>query len=308
MKILFTGASSFTGMHIVEALVAEGHYVVPVFTRDVGFQELGYNGVSFKRVERLMKLCPDKFVNIKFGDHFFVRRLNEGFDAICHHASHGTAHGHGGIDFDVTTALQRNTDNVRNVMDVARQHGVKQFIYTGTYYEKNGEFDNPITPYGLSKTLSSEVLKFWAEQNKILFRKFIIPNPFGPFENVRFTTQAVKAWAAGESIKVKTPQYVRDNIHVKLLAQAYVQFMRNMRTIVAPSGYRMSQAAFTHMFASEIGKRLNIATPFEISTQTEFTEPITRVNHHDALSYCDFDEKKAWDELAEYYREHVIPS
>ena len=54
MKILFTGASSFTGMHFIEALLLEGHEVLAVFSRPME----AYTGISQVRMKRIQKKHP----------------------------------------------------------------------------------------------------------------------------------------------------------------------------------------------------------------------------------------------------------
>ena len=82
----------------------------------------------------------------------------------------------------------------------------------------------------------------------------------------------------------KTPLYVRDNIHVSLLAKAYVKFVNefvngnNECVKLNPSGYIESQGAFTKRFSSELSKRLNIRCEFELKEQTSFSEPLIRIN------------------------------
>ena len=77
----------------------------------------------------------------------------------------------------------------------------------------------------------------------------MIPNPFGPYEEPRFTAYLMKSWLAGGSPSCSSPAYVRDNIHVSLLARAYARFAGRVpaegfaRT--NPSGYAESQGAFT---------------------------------------------------------------
>ena len=104
---------------------------------------------------------------------------------------------------------------------------------------------------------------------------------------------------------VNAPDYVRDNIHVSLLAKAYLHFAESWVSGISrinPSGYVESQGAFTQRFAREMGKRLNLKCDFVLKTQTEFSEPLVRINTDvpDAQA-LGWDEATAWDELAEYY-------
>ena len=122
----------------------------------------------------------------------------------------------------------------------------------------------------------------------------------------RFTHYLVKNWFAGMVPSVNTPLYVRDNIHVSLLAKVYVQFVQSLRAGVSrirPSGYIESQGAFTHRFADAMRDRLGLKCEFALKQQIDFSEPQIRINvdapDANALRW---NEHSAWDELAEYYK------
>ena len=104
----------------------------------------------------------------------------------------------------------------------------------------------------------------------------MIPNPFGPYEEPRFTAYLIRCWRSGETPSVRTPDYVRDNIHVTLLAAAYRRFVEGLPakpaiTKYGPSGYVESQGAFAQRFAREMQPRLGFPCPVEIAVQTEFS-------------------------------------
>jgi hypothetical protein len=135
----------------------------------------------------------------------------------------------------------------------------------------------------------------------------VIPNPFGPYEDPRFTGYLIKTWFGGKVAAVNTPAYVRDNIHVSLLAKAYAGFAADLPdrpglSKLNPSGYPESQGAFALRFAREMQQRLNLPCEIGLKRQTDFQEPRVRINTDlidgDAL---DWDETQAWDELGEYY-------
>jgi UDP-glucose 4-epimerase len=137
--------------------------------------------------------------------------------------------------------------------------------------------------------------------------KFIIPNPFGPFEDVRFTAYLMRTWSAGEVATIRTPSYIRDNIHVSLLARAYVQFAEGLPvtggfTRINPSGYVESQGAFSERMAREMRSRTGWACQLEHACQTEFEEPRERFNTEPVDGRAlGWDESAAWDALAEWY-------
>ena len=88
----------------------------------------------------------------------------------------------------------------------------------------------------------------------------------------------MKAWLAGETASVQTPRYVRDNIHVTLLAKAYAAFVGDSPapdTVrrLNPSGHAESQGAFTRCLLDEAAPRISLPCRLEFGTQTEFPVP-----------------------------------
>jgi hypothetical protein len=136
--------------------------------------------------------------------------------------------------------------------------------------------------------------------------KFVIPNPFGPYEEPRFTDHLMRCWRDGKPALIMTPRYVRDNIHVSLLTDIYCAFVlalpQERYHKINPSGYVETQAAFAARFAREIRLRLKIEPAVEEARQTDFAEPPIRINtdvvHHIER---DWDEHATWDALATYY-------
>ena len=82
------------------------------------------------------------------------------------------------------------------------------------------------SPYGLSKCLDCPGVPLLLRLAGLSLGKFVIPNPFGPYEEPRYTAYLMKNWLAGETPSCSSPAYVRDNIHVSLLAKAYARFAR----------------------------------------------------------------------------------
>jgi nucleoside-diphosphate-sugar epimerase len=75
--------------------------------------------------------------------------------------------------------------------------GCNRVIVTGSVFEPNegGEGDTrAVSPYGLSKGLTFHVFKYFAETLGMQLGKFVIPNPFGPYEEPRFTAYLIRSW------------------------------------------------------------------------------------------------------------------
>jgi nucleoside-diphosphate-sugar epimerase len=306
VKILFTGASSFTGFWFVKALAAAGYEIVCPITRELA----AYADTRARRVEQLKSLCA-LVPNAPFGSDNFLRLLNEGgFDQFCHHAADVT--NYKSSDFDTSAAVKANTLNLPAVLDAMRERGLKSIVLTGTYFEAGeGVGEVPLrtfSPYSLSKTLTFETFQSECQTRGISLGKFVVPNPFGPFEEPRFTAHLMRNWREGKIAEVKTPDYVRDNIHVDLLAAAYVKFSAQAAAAqkpllkTNPSGYAQKQGEFAERVAREVKARLGWACELKLAKQEDFSEPLHRTNTEPAAKLVpEWDESKAWDGFADYY-------
>ncbi|HWY29328.1 MAG TPA: NAD(P)-dependent oxidoreductase [Candidatus Acidoferrum sp.] len=307
MKILFTGASSFTGYWFVKTLAAAGHEIVCPLR---GTPEQ-YNGVRKLRVEKLQTLC--RLVPLApFGSSSFFDLVRGGgqWDVLCHHATESA--NYKSAEFDVTAALQSNTLNLRAGLSALKNAGLRGAILTGSVFENDeGKGDEPLrafSGYGLSKGLTWQAFRFFCHEAQIALGKLVIPNPFGPLEEPRFTAYLLKNWREGKTAGVKTPDYLRDNIHVDLLAAAYGDFLNRVAALnsgvikINPSGYVETQEEFAQRVAREVQKRLGWECKLELSKQEDFGEPLRRVNTDPVASHFpNWNESRAWDDFAEFY-------
>jgi UDP-glucose 4-epimerase len=306
MKILFTGGSSFTGSRFITELAAAGHEVTAIFRR--GTDEYDEEPRRL-RVAMAAKVCRP-VCGCSFGDARFLALIAEGgWDLLCHHAANVT--NYKSPDFDTISALGNNVHNLPGVLEALKTAGCHRLLLSGSVFEGGegaGSQDLPdFSPYGLSKALTAQVFRYYCARAGVGLGKFVIPNPFGPYEEPRFTTYLIKNWLAGATPNCSSPAYVRDNIHVSLLAKAYAQFAMEVPTDgfarTNPSGYAESQGAFTLRLAHEMRPRLELPCLVELKKQADFPEPRVRINTDpadaDALGW---DESAAWDEMADYYR------
>jgi len=308
MKVLFTGGSSFTGLWFIRELATAGHEVVATFRQRPAEYSDAARGC---RVALALESCRGVF-GPRFGDPQFLDLVRgEPWDLLCHHAADVT--NYRSADFDLVAALGQNTRGVSQVLESLRGRGCSRLVLTGSVFENDegaGSEGLPaFSPYGLSKGLTYQVFRYHALAAGFSLGKFVIPNPFGPHEEPRFTAYLMKTWFARQTASVNTPRYVRDNIHVSLLAKAYARFAEELPAdagirAVRPSGYPESQGAFTLRLASAMRARLGLACEVELLAQREFPEPRVRINTDppDAQA-LGWDEEAAWDAYAAYSRE-----
>lgn len=308
MKILFTGASSFSGMWFVKQLAVAGHEVTAIF-RQNSLAE--YTGIRRQRIDRLLNFCSPIF-GVSFGDKHFLSVIGSGnkWDLLCHHAADVT--NYKSPDFNVVSALANNTNNIKAVLQELKNCGCHRVLLTGSVFEQSegagSDGLRAVSPYGLSKGFSADTFAFYTNILEMKLGKFVIPNPFGPYEDGRFTTYLIQNWFNGNVPSINTPQYIRDNIPISLLAKAYVQFAMQLSPDPGyekfnPSCYVESQGSFTKRFSMEMQSRLNIPCPFELKNQQDFNEPMKRFNT-DMLDWrtLNWNENEFWKELATYYQ------
>jgi UDP-glucose 4-epimerase len=307
MKIFFTGASSFTGFWFVKTLAAAGHEIVCPVTGDLEH----YADVRRQRVEQLKPLCH--FIpQAPFGSENFLKTIRENrFDLLCHHAAE--VRNYKSPDFDASRALHHNTLDLRTVLATMKQRGLKAVILTGTVFEPDeGSGEEPLrafSPYGLSKGMTFQFFRYCCYEAGVPLGKFVIPNPFGPFEDVRFTAYLMRNWREGKPAGVKTPDYLRDNIHVDLLAAVYGQFVSRTATIknglikTNPGGYVEKQGQFAQRVAREVKARTGWACELELAKQEDFSEPLNRANMETAVKLvAEWNEGAAWDNFVAFYK------
>ncbi len=307
MKILFTGGSSFTGFWFIRELTTAGHEVTAIFRRR---PEEYPDELRRQRALLTTKSCRSVH-GCAFGDEKFLELIREGsWDILCHHGADVT--NYKSPDFDTVTALKNNTHNLPAVLETLKLAGGLRIVLTGSVFEggegAGSEGLPDFSPYGLSKNLTAQVFRFYCDRMGLCLGKFVIPNPFGPYEEPRFTGYLMKNWLAGSKPSCSSPTYVRDNIHVSLLAKSYVQFAQQLPvtgfTRTNPSGYAESQGAFTLRLAREMEQRLGIPCLVDLKKQVEFAEPRVRINTDPPdINALAWDESTAWDEFAQYYRQ-----
>jgi len=303
LKILLTGATSLTGLWFVRELKSQGHEIICLLTR-----ESAASYANLKSKDRFALLQHEIRIEYAspFGSEKFIHLLHsEKPDLLCLHGSH--IPDYKSQTFNIAESLAQNLYNIHNVVRTMQEYRLP-VILTGTLFEPLADEPDAASPYGLAKGLVTQTWRYYASKAEIPLRHFVIPNPFGVYEDKKFNHYLIDSWINGRKAQIKTPDYVRDNIPVTLLAKAYAaactQTLTQAKpfTTSRPSGYVSTQADFTVRMAEWVRNLTGLACEFEFLVQSDFSEPIDRHNHENAFKqFRAFDEKEFWQTYIESY-------
>lgn len=175
MRTLVTGGAGFIGSHVVDALVAAGHEVAVVDNLHTG-----------KR-SNLNPLA--RFYQVDIRDVEALQRVfqQEQPEAISHQAALADVR-----HSLVAPALYAEVNIVGsiNLLELARQHGVRKVVYACTGGAAYGEPQflpvtedhpvNPLDPYGASKHAVEHYLFLYRHNYGLDFVSLRYPNVYGP--------------------------------------------------------------------------------------------------------------------------------
>lgn len=299
MRILLTGVSSFTGLWFARALRAAGHEVVaPLRARTYDDPLRRARMAEAERVAEIVPAAP-------FGSDAFLRLLERGFDVLCHHAAE--AANHKSPDFDVERAVAGNTFNASATLAAAWRAGTKRLVLTGSAFEEGeGRGTEPLvafSPYGLSKTLTARAFQTEADKARLEMVKFVVPNPFGPYEARTFQRLVMGRWREGQPVRVSHPFYGRDNVPANLLAKVYARAATGaLGAHVSPSLYAGPVGDFFERMARETRARTGWPCALALADSQQSSEPMERYNLQ-TIAPVDYgwSENGFWDDYAAYY-------
>lgn len=299
--VLLTGASSFTGLWLAEALAHEGWRVVAPLRR----ARADYSGLRAERVERLT-LSAERVFEAPVESTAFRRLIADARPTLfAHHAA--DIPGYRSPDYDVQAGVARNLAGLPEAVAAFAAAGGQAVLATGTYFESGeGGGGEAASPYGLSKALTNAAQRELAHDAGLAFGKFVIPAPFGPWEEGRLVWSLFQAWTEHRPAEIRTPDYVRDHVPAPYLAMAYAEAANRMLesgTDLAfrPSGFVERIGDFARRVAGHVRMQTELACEIVEHPQIVFPEPLRRANSEPCLE--DEDTQAFWDIYIEYYDE-----
>jgi UDP-glucose 4-epimerase len=226
VKTLVTGGCGFIGSHLTEQLLSQGHEVVIL---DNLFCGRLANITSFEKHPKL------RMVNADITDREQIAAIFTGIDWVFHLA--GIADIVPSIERP-DTYFQNNVVGTLNVLQCARDAGVKRLVYaaSSSSYGIPEQYPTPETspiepqyPYALTKYMGEELVLHWAQVYKLPALSLRLFNVYGPRSRTTGAYGAVFGVFLAQKLSGKPytvvgdGQQTRDFTYVTDVANAFVR-------------------------------------------------------------------------------------
>ena len=227
MKIIVTGGAGFIGSHVVDAYIKAGHRVAIIDNLSTGFK---------KNLNPKAKLYNADIRRLKTVEKIF---RHEKPNIVNHHAAIASVVE--SLKNPIPT-LETNVIGTTNLMIAFGNHGIgkdKKFIFASTGGALYGNPKKipadektavaPLSPYGLSKLLGEEIVKFYSRYFGLNYLIFRYPNIYGPRQNPKGEAGIVAIFSGlmknkkrptifGDGSKARDYTYVGDIVKANIIA------------------------------------------------------------------------------------------
>lgn len=219
-----TGGAGFIGSHIVDAYLRAGHRVAVIDNLATGFRK----NVSPKA----------RFYEADLRNTTLIRKivLKEKPAIVNHHAAIAEV-----VKSlrDPLPTFEVNVSGTAGLLLACGEAGIRKFLFASTggaiYGEPKkipapeSEPPTPLSPYGLSKWLGEEVIRFYSRMYGFPYVIFRYPNVYGPRQNPKGEAGVVAIFAGlmrsgqqpiifGDGTKTRDYVYVEDLLRANLTA------------------------------------------------------------------------------------------
>lgn len=224
MKILVTGGAGFIASHVADAYAKAGHRVIIIDNLTTGFR---------RNVNPEAKFYKEDIRNLEALRRIFHKEKPH---IVNHHAA--IAEVVKSVRNPIPT-FETNVIGTANVLLAGGEVGIKKFIFSSTggaiYGEPKkipaDEHTPPIalSPYGLSKFLGEEIIKFYHRQFSFDYFIFRYPNVYGPRQNPKGEAGVVAIFGGlmksgkrptifGDGSKTRDYVFVNDIVRANIIA------------------------------------------------------------------------------------------
>ncbi|OIO38520.1 MAG: NAD-dependent dehydratase [Candidatus Omnitrophica bacterium CG1_02_49_16] len=268
-RVLVTGADGFIGSHLVEQLVSDG-YQVRAFVFYNSFNSWGWLDSSPKKIKKSLDVFSGDI-----RDPHGVRKAMTGCSSVLHLAALiGIPYSYHSPD----TYIDTNIKGTLNVLQAARELGIKKVVHTSTSEVYGTARFVPITedhplagqsPYSASKIGADQLaLSFYYSFDTpvTILRPF---NTYGPRQSARAVIPTVITQIAGGKRKIKLGSLhpTRDFTYVKDTVRGFQSALESERTagkvIQLGSNFEISIGETAKLIAEVMGVQISIESDEE---------------------------------------------
>lgn len=229
-KAIVTGGAGFVGSNLVEALLEDGLEVVSIDDYSAGKQ---------RNLEPLIRQYPDRFqaVNCDITDKSDLKRYFEGVDIVFHQAASKMTV----CLLDPMRDLAVNAGGTFNLLELARDYGVRKFIHvsTGSVYGKARYFPtdenhplNPTSYYGVSKLAGEKYARAFSDLYDMDVSMLRYYHVYGPKQDAgqyggvigifcEKTLRNEDITIYGDGTQIRSFTYVRDVVNINKFVALY---------------------------------------------------------------------------------------
>ena len=208
MTVLLTGGTGFVGSYVLKAILAQTNEQVVLLKRSSSDVSRIADELHNPRL-----ICYD--VDKTILEDIFKKHA---IQTIIHIA---TEYGRG--ENPEVKVLETNLMFPIRLIDVGLKYGLKTFINTDSYFNKEGLSYNYLLHYSLSKKSLLLWLKYYAGRMTVI--NLALEHPYGAFDGkAKFTEQMIRQIAIEKipQINLTAGEQKRDFIYVKDVANAYI--------------------------------------------------------------------------------------
>ena len=227
MNIIITGGAGFIGSHVVDTYIGAGHRVVVIDNLKTG---------HLRNINRKAKFYKADIENTKKLENIFKKERPE----IVNHLA-ALAEVSKSLR-DPLPTFKTNTLGTIHVLIAFAKFGTgknKKFVFSSTGGAMYGETKkipaneettpNPLSPYGLSKLMAEDAIKFYGVAHRFPYFIFRYANVYGPRQNQRGEAGVVAIFSDlmhrnirptifGDGSKTRDYVFVKDVARANLLA------------------------------------------------------------------------------------------
>ena len=273
-KVLITGADGFIGSHLTESLVREG-YSVRAFVMYNSFNSWGWLDHGSAEIRKSIEIFPGDI-----RDPHGVNDAMRGCDAVLHLAALiAIPYSYHSPD----TYIDTNVKGTLNVLQAARQLGVKRVIHTSTSEVYGTAQFVPITeehplqgqsPYSASKIGADQLAySFYSSFDLpvVIARPF---NTYGPRQSARAVIPTVITQIANgaKQLKLGAVTPTRDFSYVQDTVDAFIATLKSDKGLGEVVNFGSNFEISISDVAALIAEKMNVK--IDIASDTERMRPL----------------------------------